>query len=205
MIETRSNETKDITNSRNFWRGHHLTDLVRLVALGDIAYCQKFAHAERMFLEEELKSNEIGDREHASDSIGIDGEKADAFERYYRESLEYFFNATNDEPFYIVVGEPDKGICSGCAIGDHCSRRYQDNERRVDVVDVDQSFVDRFILLGKLLGLKGHITEIEREVSFADSPSKKVISLETTTGIARQIFKASLRPTLDISFMYTGQ
>ena len=182
-------------------RGHHLVDLAILMGAFPEFRGEYTAIAKKRVegLLEELESDDFRDREYVEDCVGKNGEKAGAFEAHLRNELKRFWVAKDEDPFILLEGQPDTQTCKGCVVGEHCTRRYQDNDRKADIIAIDAAYVGRFITLAEFF--KKEFSTEYVTAQFSDSSPQRVRKVTTTVGVAKEVIRASLSPMVGMSFL----
>ncbi|HVF69438.1 MAG TPA: hypothetical protein VNA13_02610 [Xanthomonadales bacterium] len=100
------------------------------------------------------------------------------FEASLTEFFTTFDKLPDDYPVKLVAGQKD-GVCSGCAIGKHCSEK-------INLLG-DQLFLADFDAVSEALGLADQVTFELEYVDTSDSGRVKTLSAFTTAGVTRSV------------------
>ncbi len=153
-------------------RGHHLANL-RLIATGEkspdelaqgiVEYAVRSGAWSPIDMID-LIGTTVEEREHFSDTASM----------YFKR----FMDLPEDFPVRIVAGQED-GICSGCAVGNHCARKVN--------ADSDIAYISRLKLLVERLNSYGGT---QRQLDSADD-GKGLPAVVTTAGVVKEVLELS--------------
>lgn len=178
-------------------RGHHLPFYTNIV-MGKRP--SREARKLRFFIERDWRKalragGDIDSKsiKYRKDVLGTTLEQADNFEKNMRRSYQIFLNLPDDYPAIIEEGIPD-AICAGCAIGEHCRKRFNnDYHNGITTFLKDVKYVTSFLQRLNRLNLPTPNITLE-SAFFSDAIPQEVRRATTTIGTIKRVLEEGPLP-----------